>query len=261
MASRNIPDVEKQSPINRAQEIQRTSKEFVDDGSFTLLNLDQSILWTIRNVVNPQVIDNGEKINVPVIWATAERYNSMKNEGYLRDARGKIMVPLILVSRINMAPYETLTPNKEVKNIQTLHYQKYSPRNKYSKFSVQQGLQPTKELYHITMPDYMTVQFEITIWCEYLEQVNHLTETFVFHDGKYWGDPSTNKNPYVKGVTYDFAQEISTDSDRLVRTTVTLETLAELLPKYATNKPNIDKSYSIENVKVSFKENDGDIKL
>ena len=114
MASRNIPDVEKQSPINRAQEIQRTSKEFVDDGSFTLLNLDQSILWTIRNVVNPQVIDNGEKINVPVIWATAERYNSMKNEGYLRDARGKIMVPLILVSRINMAPYESLTPNKNI---------------------------------------------------------------------------------------------------------------------------------------------------
>ena len=193
MATRNIPDVEKQSPINRAQEIQRTSQEFVDDGSFTLLNLDQSILWTIRNVVNPQVIDNGEKINVPVIWATAERYNSMKNEGYLRDARGKIMVPLILVSRINMAPYESLTPNKEVRNIQTLHYQKYSPRNKYSKFSVQQGIEPTKELYHITMPDYMTVQFEVTIWCEYLEQVNHLTETFVFHDGKYWGDPETNK--------------------------------------------------------------------
>ena len=78
--------------------------------------------------------------------------------------------------------------------------------------------------------------------CEYLEQVNQLTETFVFNDGAYWGDPSTNKNPYVKGVTYDFAQEISTDSDRLVRTTVTLETIAELLPKYATNKPNIDKS-------------------
>ena len=261
MASRNIPDAEKQTPINRAQEIQRTSKEFVDDGSFTLLNLDQSILWTIRNIVKPEVIDNGQKVKVPVIWSTAERYNSMKNEGYLRDHRGKIMVPIILVNRTSMAPYEAMTPNKDVKNIQTLHYQKYSSKNRYSKFSVQQGIKPTKELYHVTMPDYMTVQFEITIWCEYLEQVNQLTETFVFHDGKYWGDPSTNKTPFVKGVTYDFAQEISTESDRLVRTTVTLETIAELLPKYATDKPNIDKSFSIESVAVSFKENDGSVKL
>ena len=116
MAHRNIPDIEKQNPVNRAQEIQRTTKEFVDDGSFTLLNLDQAILWTIRNTIKPQVIDNGEKVNVPTIWGSAERYNSMKNDGYLRDARGKIMVPLILVSRTNMAPYEQMTPNKDANN-------------------------------------------------------------------------------------------------------------------------------------------------
>ena len=49
MAHRNIPDIKKIDPVNRAQEIQRSTKEFVDDGSFTLLNLDQSILWSIRN--------------------------------------------------------------------------------------------------------------------------------------------------------------------------------------------------------------------
>jgi hypothetical protein len=104
------------------------------------------------------------------------------------------------------------------------------------------------------MPDYMTVQYEIILWCEYLEQVNQLTETFVFHEGKYWGDPSTNKTPYVKGVTYEFAQEISTDTDRLIRTTVTLETLAELLPKYADGKANINKTFAVENVAVTFNE-------
>ena len=110
-------------------------------------------------------------------------------------------------------------------------------------------------MYHITMPDYMTVQYEVILWCEYLEQVNQLTETFVFHDGKYWGDPKTNKNPFVKGITYDFAQEISTESDRLVRVTVTLETLAELLPKYADGKTNMEKTYSVGSVNVAFKEN------
>ena len=255
MASRNIPDIKKVDPVNRAQEIQRSTKEFVDDGSFTLLNLDQSILWTIRHKIQPKVIDNGQQINVPVIWGNAERWKSVKADGYLRDIKGKVMVPIILLSRTNMAPYEAMTPNKEVNNIQTLHYQKYSPKNKYDRFSVQTGKQPTKELYHITMPDYMTIQYEAILWCEYLEQVNSLTESFVFHDGKYWGDPKTNKNPFVKGITYDFAQEISTESDRLVRTTVTLETLAELLPKYADGKTNIQKTYSVGEVNVSFKEN------
>ena len=106
------------------------------------------------------------------------------------------------------------------------------------------------------MPDYVTVQYEIILWCEYIEQVNQLTETFVFHDGKYWGDPKTNKNPFVKGITYDFAQEISTESDRLVRTTVTLETLAELLPKYAAGESNVKKSYSVEVAAVNFNESD-----
>ena len=55
---------------------------------------------------------NGEEINVPVIWANAERWTSVQSQGYLRDAKGKLLVPLILLNRTTMTPYENLPNNK-----------------------------------------------------------------------------------------------------------------------------------------------------
>ena len=255
MPSRNIPETDTEQlreNLNRATQIKRDEKELVQDPSSTLLGVDSAILWTLKNTLRPTVVDNGEEINVPVIWANAERWTSVQSQGYLRDAKGKLLVPLILLNRTTMTPYENLPNNKLTTELQTTVVKKYSSKNVYDRFSVLNGIAPTEEIYSVTMPDYFEIQYDVVIWCEYIEQVNRLTELFAFYEGKAWGDPDIKQKSFVKATAFDFAEEITVGADRLVRTTVTLDTIAHLIPKFASDKINKEKNFSVQNVSVNF---------
>ena len=38
------------------------------------------------------------------------------------------------------------------------------------------GEKPETETYQVRFPDYVTITYDLTLWCEYVEQVNKLTE-------------------------------------------------------------------------------------
>ena len=61
-------------------------------------------------------------------------------------------------------------------------------KNRYDKFSVQQGLNKTKELYSVAVPDYVTLQYEFIIWTSYIEQMNKIVEQIIYSEGSYWGE-------------------------------------------------------------------------
>ena len=85
MPTRNLTDSKPvREPVNRAEQVSRDAKEFVQDPSTTLLGYDSAILWSLKNDIRPTVVDNGEEINVPVIWANAERWTSIQNQGYVK---------------------------------------------------------------------------------------------------------------------------------------------------------------------------------
>ena len=57
---------------------------------------------------------------------------------------------------------------------------------------------------------------------------------------------------FVKATAFDFAEEITVGADRLVRTTVTLDTIAHLIPKFASDKINKEKNFSVRGISVNF---------
>ena len=59
----------------------------------------------------------------------------------------------------------------------------------------------------------------------------------------------------MNATAYSFAEEIGTGTDRLVRSTLTLETIAPLLPKDVSDEIVTKKVHSIRKTNVSFKEN------
>jgi predicted PolB exonuclease-like 3'-5' exonuclease len=62
----------------------------------------KTILYYFNNVIKPTVIQNGKRIDVPVIYANSERWNQIQKNGYFRDKKDKIMMPLITFKRTNI---------------------------------------------------------------------------------------------------------------------------------------------------------------
>ena len=136
----------------------------------------------------------------------------------------------------------------------TIVYDKFSKL--YGTYNPLKGEREEYDTYQVRLPDFVTIGYELVLWCEYIEQVNNLTELLVYYGGQTWGDGKEGRPAIVVNATaYSFAEEIGTGTDRLVRSTLTLETIAPLLPKDVSDEIVTKKVHSIRKTNVSFKEN------
>ena len=78
---------------NRADEIALPKGE---QFSVSLYDVDLAIMEYMRDVVLPELDENGNKIKVPVLYGNPERWKSARKDGVLRDVRGKIQLPLLM---------------------------------------------------------------------------------------------------------------------------------------------------------------------
>jgi hypothetical protein len=53
--------------------------------SIGLKDLDETIIYYFDNVIRPFVVQNGERIAVPVVYGDAEKWKMMQKDGYYRD--------------------------------------------------------------------------------------------------------------------------------------------------------------------------------
>jgi len=66
---------------NRAKELSvegESSKDF----SISLHDIDKAILYYFDNVIKPSVIQNGQRINVPIGYGDQEMWKSIQKDGY-----------------------------------------------------------------------------------------------------------------------------------------------------------------------------------
>lgn len=167
----------------------------VKDISIGLEDIDNSIMYYFNNVIKPNVIQNGKQIRVPVIYGSPERWKSVQLDGFYRDNKGKLMVPLIMFKRENIEKNRTLG-NKLDGN--TVHlYQvvgsKYNNRNSYDRFDIINNRIPSEQYYITATPDYITLTYSCVIFTDYIEQNNKLVEAINFASDSYWGDPNRYK--------------------------------------------------------------------
>ena len=57
----------------------------------------------------------------------------------------------------------------------------------------QSGITPNKEYFNVVVPDYVTLNYEFTIWTSYIEQMNKIIERINYTDEAYWGEPGKMK--------------------------------------------------------------------
>ena len=242
---RNKPIPRSQRLIfNRGEKISRNSPGATDDVknlSVGIMDMDSAIMYYFNEVIKPEVEVNKEKVKVPCIYASPERWNAISKQGFLRDKKKQIIVPLIAFKRTGMSRNDNMPIDKLDANDPKIFYtfqKRYSQQNRFDKFSVQKGLEPNREYYNVSMPDYMNLTYEFTIWTSYIEQMNKIVEKINYSDGAYWGQPGKMK---FKSSIESFSDASQIDGEKLIQTTFSVNLYGYILPETFDGKTTTQK--------------------
>jgi len=237
--------------LNRAHQTRRDD-DVIRTPQRTVYDIDYAIKWYIENEIQPQITANKNLISVPVIFANGEKSDNVRRLGYLRDEKGKLQSPIIMIKRNSLQEKDTkkgLDVNRPQAENQIIYRAKYNDRNRYEdelfpipKFEPQNS----QKIYVVDVPKYVTVEYEMMLWCDFTTQMNDLVDQ-IFPYGRYaWGN-ETNKFTTVLGsVTFETVN--TTGEDRLVRATIPLTVHGTLLSQQETRLETIKKMYSVKKV-------------
>jgi hypothetical protein len=212
-------------PANKRRENQKTLKnDEVKQFQVGLKDVDAAIVYYFDNVIRPSVVQNGTKVNVPILYGSPERWAAVQKDGFYRDKNGKIQTPLIMFKRDSVTKDRGLGNKMDANN--PLHFgvfeKKYSQKNIYDQFSLLTNRIPVKEYYGVIIPDYVNLVYSCTIFTEYVEQMNKIVESINFASDSYWGDPERFK--FRASIDdYTTTTELVQGGDRTVKTAFTIK--------------------------------------
>jgi hypothetical protein len=233
--------------LNRAKQI-KSDKEDLKQ-SVSLFDIDYAIMSYLEETVLPELDDNGKALKIPVIYGNSERWNGARRQGVYRDTHGKLQLPLMMLRRTSVAKNEAMPMLNRHLSYQGVT--KWSKDNRYTRFSLLgKTITPKYEIYNITMPDYVEINYECMGWTNYTEHLNAVIESLTFASDEYWGDKQKFK--FNTTITdYNVVNEVGEGTERINRVEFTLNVKAYLLPEKFDGESTIKKSMSIKRVVVS----------
>jgi hypothetical protein len=245
---------------NRGLDVSRKNDK-IKDISIGLDDIDGAIQYYFDNVIKPNVIQNGNRVAVPVIFGDAERWKSVQNDGFYRDKDGKIMAPLIMYKRTGVEKNRTLG-NKLDGNkthLFSVFETRYNKKNFYDNFSVLTNRIPSKQYYVSVIPDYVTVTYECVLFTNFVEQNNKLIEAVQFASDSYWGD-FKRWHFRTRIDTFAVTNLIEQGADRVAKTTFTMTLNGYLIPDTVNKElANSDTFYSPSQVVFGLETVEGDV--
>jgi hypothetical protein len=196
-----------------------------------LQDIDEAILYYFENVIKPTVYQNNERLPVPIIYGSPERWKSTQKDGYLKDKQGKIMSPIIMFKRDSMEKIRSIG-NKLDANTPHLYSTwktPYSNKNAYDNFSVLNNRKPVEQFILNVIPDYVKLTYNCAIQTYYVEQLNKIIEAVNYASDSYWGNPERFKFKATID-SYDTPLELIVGQDRIAKATFTINLLGHIIP-------------------------------
>ena len=250
LVNQQVPfDVERGNPNKSNDPNRATQTSFRNDNtkpfSIGLQDIDGAIMYYFQNVIRPFVVQNEERIEVPVIYGSPEKWKSYQKDGYYRDVNGAIMAPLIMFKRDsiekNRAIANKLDANKP--NNYTVTEKQYSQGNVYSNFNVLTNRAPVTTYYASVVPDYLTLTYSCVVFTYYVEQLNKIVEAIEYASDAYWGNPEQFQFQ-TRIDTFNTVTELQNNAERLVRSTFNIKVYGYIVPEVLQKDLNSIKKFS-----------------
>ena len=227
--------------LNRGEKVSLKG-DTVKPFSIGIKDIDESIMFYFKNVIKPFVIQNGQRLAVPIMYGAPERWKSVQRDGFMRDQKGKIMAPMIMFKRNNITPLRNVTNKLDANRPINFEYfqSKYSRNNFYDKFNILNNRQPVKQNYAVVVPEFMEITYSCMMYTYYVEQLNKIIEAVQYAQNSYWGDPERFK---FKATIDSFATvtELSEGSERTVRANFDLKLYGHIIPDTIQKDLTVDK--------------------
>ena len=244
--------MDENTATNREYQVSRANDnvEIVNVG---IKDIDEAIYFYFNEVLKPQVLQNGNTINVPLVYGSPERWASMQKDGYYRDKNGKMQAPLIVFRR------ESIEKNRNLGNKLDgnaphnygVFEKKFSKNNIYDRFGILNNRVPEKEYYAVAIPDYVNIVYSCVIFTDYMEHNNKIIEGINFASDSYWGSPDRFRFRAMID-TYTTATELVQGNDRIVKTNFNINLLGYIITDTVNALPfNTKKYFSKSNLKVT----------
>jgi len=217
-------------PFNRSEKLSwkgDTSKPF----TIGIQDLDEAVFFYFQNVIKPFVYQNGERREVPVIYGSPERWKSYQRDGYYRDKKGSIMLPIIVIKRDTISKDRTVYNKLDANgpNLYGTFQRGYNPKNFYSNWAAIKNKIPAKQFYAVAVPDFVTLEYSVLVQTYYMEQLNKIIESCEYASDAYWGDPERFKfRAFIDSFTT--ATELNANRDRLVKGNFTIRLRGYIIP-------------------------------
>ena len=199
--------------------------------SIGIQDIDESIMYYFQNVIRPFVMQNGTRIEVPVIYGSPEKWASFQKFGYFRDSQGRIMMPIIMFKRDSIDKVRTIANKLDANNPHnvSIHRKKYTSKNAYDNFSVLNNIIPQRVNYAVVVPDYITLTYSCAINTYYMDQLNKIVEAIEYASDSYWGDPSRFQFRAMID-SFTIKTELADKEERTVSSTFSIKMNGYIIP-------------------------------
>lgn len=224
--SEPVGGIPKVGPYKKSSAIRR-DLDLTKDFKVDIIDVDTTIMEYIDKGLDLSVMDNGNLVKVPVLYASPERWFSVQKYGHVKDNQGKILLPLFLIKRTRVENNKELrTLNRYLDYPVTINY---NEKNKYNRFDLMKNSTPSKQVFNVKLPDHVVVSYECIIWTDYIDQNNKIVEKINFSTHDYWGLDRFRFRTRVED--YNTVVDVENEADRNVKTTFNLIVNAYLLPE------------------------------
>ena len=237
--------------FNRANEIRRDD-DVVKTPKRTVYDIDYAIKWFIENEIQPQVEANGELVEVPVIYSNGEKWDNVRRLGYLRDQKGMLQSPLIMIKRNSLQERDQLKKldvNRNVSGNQIIYKNKFNKRNRYTDSILPLQInEPVKsaELYAVNIPEYVDIEYDLLIWTDFTTQMNELVEQIMPYGTFAWGNEFNKYRTFIRSLSFETINTVG--EDRIVRCNMPLTVNGTLMAEQEYRKSTVEKRYSLKQV-------------
>jgi len=213
--------------------------------SVGIKDIDEAVFYYFQNVIKPFVYQNGERREVPVIYAAPERWKSFQRDGYYRDKGGAIMLPILVIKRDTLSKDRTVANKLDSNqpNLYGVFSKSFSSKNFYSNFATLNNRKPVETFQVVAQPDYVTLEYSCIIQTYYMEQLNKIVEACEYASDSYWGNPERFQfRAFID--SFNTATELTINQDRLVKGIFNIRLRGYIIPDTIQKELNSMKKYN-----------------
>src|SRR5574344_875162 len=183
-----------------------------------LKDMDDALVFYFREVIRPRAMVDENYVDVPITYATPEKWKSAQKDGEFRDKTVKRQLAVAIYKRKSLQKGRNMANKRDANRPHGFYvtHAYYSRRNPFTQFDKVLNRAPEREFVYTVVPDFVKLEYSIIILTDYIEQMNPIVEAINYASDSYWGRQEKFKFQAFVG---DIRTEVmgNTGEDRTVK--------------------------------------------